>query len=75
MRYIFFMLFVGVWGQAQITDSEVIIDNGNKDSIKIFKPTINDYQYHTQFSEKKAFDTTFTIDKYYQFTQFNNTIR
>lgn len=72
MRYIFFMLFIGVWGQAQITDSEVIIDNGNKDSIKIFKPTINDYQYRTQFSEKKAFDTTFTIDKYYQFTQFNN---
>lgn len=72
MRYIFFMLFIGVWGQAQITDSEIIIDNGNKDSIKIFKPTINDYQYHTQFSEKKAFDTTFTIDKYYQFTQFNN---
>ena len=72
MRYIFFMLFIGVWGQAQITDSEVIIDNGNKDSIKIFKPIINDYQYRTQFSEKKAFDTTFTIDKYYQFTQFNN---
>ena len=72
MRYIFFMLFIGVWGQAQITDSEIIIDNGNKDSIKIFKPTINDYQYRTQFSEKKAFDTTFTIDKYYQFTQFNN---
>ena len=72
MRYIFFMLFIGVWGQAQITDSEIIIDNGNKDSIKVFKPTINDYQYRTQFSEKKAFDTTFTIDKYYQFTQFNN---
>ena len=29
MRYIFFMLFIGVWGQAQITDSEIIIDNGN----------------------------------------------
>ena len=72
MRYIFFILFIGIWGQAQITDSEIIIDNGDKDSIKIFKPTINDYQYRTQFSEKKAFDTTFTIDKYYQFTQFNN---
>ena len=43
------MLFIGVWGQAQITDSKIIIDNGNKDSIKIFKPTINDYQYRTQF--------------------------
>lgn len=74
MKYIFFTLFIGILGQAQINsqDSEIIIDNGNKDSLKIFRPTINDYQHFTQFSEKKVFDTAFTIDKSYQFSQFNN---
>lgn len=32
----------------------LVIDSGTKDSLKIFKPTINDYQYQTQFSEKKS---------------------
>ena len=49
-----------------------LIGQGRKDSLKIFKPTINDYQHYTQFSEKKIFDTVFTIDKSYQFTQYNN---
>lgn len=74
MRYVFFALLIGILGRAQVTsrDSTVVIDNGTRDSLKIFKPTINDYLHFTQFSEKKIFDTTFTINKYYQFTQFNN---
>lgn len=73
MRYIFFALFLGIWAKAQTTNDEsIIIDNGDRDSIKIFKPTINDYLYYTQFSEKKVFDTVFTIDKSYHFTQYNN---
>lgn len=50
----------------------LIIDSGKKDSLKIFKPTINDYQYQTQFSEKKIFDTAMTINKSYIFSQYNN---
>jgi len=50
----------------------LIIDSGTKDSLKIFKPTINDYQYHTQFSEKKVFDTAMTFNKTYIFSQYNN---
>lgn len=73
MRYIFFIFIISIWGQAQnINKDSVVIDNGKKDSIKIFIPTIKDYKYFTQFSEKKIFDTIFTIDKFYQFTQFNN---
>jgi len=51
----------------------LVIDSGVKDSLKIFKPTIEDYQFQTQFSEKKVFDTTFTIQQSYRFTQYNNT--
>lgn len=50
----------------------LVIDSGKKDSLKIFKPTINDYQYQTQFSEKKVFDTVMTFDKTYIFSQQNN---
>jgi hypothetical protein len=45
----------------------LVIDSGKKDSLKIFKPTIEDYQYQTQFSEKKVFDTVMTFDKTYIF--------
>ncbi|WP_304343635.1 putative porin [Chryseobacterium koreense] len=68
--------------QAQViskTDSNrikpqdtLVIDSGHRDSLKIFKPTIYDYQYQTQFSEKKIFDTIFTHDKTFIFTQYNN---
>lgn len=68
--------------QAQViskTDSNrikpqdtLVIDSGHRDSLKIFKPTIYDYQYQTQFSEKKIFDTVFTHDKTFIFTQYNN---
>lgn len=50
----------------------LIVDSGKKDSLKIFKPTINDYQYQTQFSEKKVFDTVMTYNKTFIFSQYNN---
>lgn len=50
----------------------LVIDSGTKDSLKIFKPTIQDYQYQTQFSEKKVFDTVMTFDKTNVFSQYNN---
>lgn len=86
MKYILFILtFFGFAAQAQVvstTDNNktqqkpedtLVIDSGKKDSLKIFKPTINDYQYQTQFSEKKVFDTVMTFDKTYIFSQYNNT--
>ena len=50
----------------------LVIDSGRKDSLKIFKPTIYDYKYQTRFSGKKIFDTVFTQDKTFIFTQYNN---
>jgi len=84
MKYILALLiFFSFIAQAQVvnkTDSNqlpkeedtLVIDSGKKDSMKIFKPTINDYQYQTQFSEKKVFDTVMTFDKTYIFSQYNN---
>ena len=77
MRYIFFILILlGSFLKAQTDDlpvsDSVVVDNGQKDSIQIFRPTIDDYQFFTQFSQRKAFDTVFTIGKSYQITQYNN---
>lgn len=86
MKYIFLiLLFFGFLLKAQVivnkTDSNrldkkladtLVVDSGKKDSLKIFKPTIQDYQYQTQFSEKKVFDTVMTFDKMYIFSQYNN---
>ena len=77
MRYIFFILILlGSLLKAQTDDSpvsdSVVVDNGEKDSIQIFSPTIDDYQFFTQFSQRKVFDTVFMIGKSYQFTQYNN---
>ncbi|MBW8521796.1 putative porin [Chryseobacterium chendengshani] len=86
MKYFFFLILLfGSFLQAQVivnkTDSNklekklsdtLVIDSGTKDSLKIFKPTIQDYQYQTQFSEKKVFDTVMTFDKTYIFSQYNN---
>ncbi|KIA84915.1 hypothetical protein OA84_00125 [Kaistella solincola] len=83
MRYLLFCLFFFSYGvHAQTlnkTDSNrvtpgdtLVIDSGFKDSLKIFKPTIYDYTYQTQFSEKKIFDTVFTKDKTFIFSQYNN---
>lgn len=59
--------------QSKKEEDTLVIDTGKKDSLKIFKPTINDYQYQTQFSEKKIFDTVMTFDKTHIFSQYNNT--
>jgi len=86
MKYILLLiLFFGSFFKAQVivnkTDSNrldkklsdtLVIDSGKKDSLKIFKPTIQDYQYQTQFSEKKVFDTVMTFDKTNVFSQYNN---
>ncbi|RKS96243.1 putative porin [Chryseobacterium defluvii] len=85
MKYIFLIiLFSGFFTNAQVvnkTDSNrvdkkaedtLVIDSGRKDSLKIFKPTINDYQFQTQYAEKKIFDTVMTFDKTYIFSQYNN---
>jgi len=86
MKYILLIiLFFGSLFNAQVivnkTDSNrlekklsdtLVIDSGKKDSLKIFKPTIQDYQYQTQFSEKKIFDTVMTFDKTNIFSQYNN---
>ncbi|MDF2934340.1 MAG: hypothetical protein K0R36_3671 [Chryseobacterium sp.] len=86
MKYILLLiLFFGSFFKAQVivnkTDSNrldkklsdtLVIDSGKKDSLKIFKPTIRDYQYQTQFSEKKVFDTVMTFDKTNVFSQYNN---
>ena len=83
MRHLLFCIFFITCGlQAQTlnkTDSNrvkpsdtLVIDSGFKDSLKVFKPTIYDYTYQTQFSEKKIFDTAFTQDKTFIFSQYNN---
>lgn len=87
MKYILFIfLFVVAGFKAQIvskTDSNtlekkqaaadtLIIDSGKKDSLAIFKPTINDYTFQKQFGEKKVFDTVLTFDKTYIFSQYDN---
>jgi hypothetical protein len=84
MKYIFLVIFfcatvleaqVIKKTQLQNKNAErdtLVIDKGGKDSLKIFKPTINDYLIQTQFSDKKPFDTVFMVDKSYQFSQFNN---
>lgn len=82
MKYILLILLFGVQClSAQIVTSKedtrksedtLVVVSGKKDSLEIFKPTINDYLYQTQFSQKKVFDTSFSISRSYGFTQFNN---
>lgn len=50
----------------------LVVDKGQKDSAKIFRPTINDYLVQTQYSQRKPYDTILVLDKYYRFTQYNN---
>ena len=86
MKYIFLIIlfFCSLW-KAQVivnkTDSNtlekkledtLVIDSGSRDSLKIFKPTIQDYRFQTQYAEKKIFDTVMSIDKTYIFSQYNN---
>ncbi|QCX52964.1 putative porin [Elizabethkingia sp. JS20170427COW] len=82
MKYIFLGLVCGSsLATAQVvnktdtnrTDADsVVINNGNQDSVKIFKPTINDYRFKTQRGDYKVFDTVFNAQKTFVFSQFNN---
>lgn len=81
MRHIFFYLFL-LSGSllAQKTDSintpsgqdEVVRNMGAKDSMKIFKPTIEDYRHFYEYTKSKSIDTVFTQEKTHIFTQYNN---
>lgn len=72
----FFTVFIN-GQQVNKTDSNkpvsdtLKVDSGEQDSMEIYKPTINDYQVKTRFSEKKIYDTTFTIERSYFVTQYN----
>ena len=83
MKYFFLcLLFCNSFLVAQVvnkTDSNrvkpqdtLVIDSGSKDSLTIFKPTIYDYTFQTQFSEKKIFDTVLSHNKTFIFSQYNN---
>lgn len=83
MKYFFFLfLFLGIFTNAQTlnkTDSirvkpsdTLVVDSGVKDSLKIFKPSIDDYTYQTQFSDKKIFDINLTPTKTFVFSQYND---
>ncbi len=82
MKYLFFCFITTCFFNAQIvnkTDSNrikpkdtLVIDSGSKDSLEIFKPTVSDYTFRTQFSEKKMFDTELSYDKTFIFSQYNN---
>lgn len=82
MKYLFLSLFFCLSLQGQInnradsnqvkTSDTLVVDSGTKDSLKIFKPTIYDYQFQTQFSEKKIFDTVLSPNKTFIFSQYNN---
>ncbi|MEC5394225.1 putative porin [Bergeyella sp. RCAD1439] len=60
-----------VWAQEKLGDT-LVVDNGGKDSLKIFRPTISDYKYRTRYGEYKTFDTTFTMQCSYGLTQYNH---
>lgn len=74
------IFFIAVTAKAQVQKNSdlnkvqdtLVVDSGKTDSLEIFKPTVNDYQSKTQFSDKKIFDTSFPIEKSYVFSQFNN---
>lgn len=81
MKYLFFAIFLffaamPAKAQVKIVDSKaqdtLVVDSGGKDSLEIYKPTLDDYKFKTQFSDKKTFDLGFPIENYYRFTQFNN---
>ena len=81
MKYLLILAFVFnifVNGQQvnktdsnQLPSDTLKVDSGEKDSLEIYKPTINDYLVKTRFSEKKIYDTTFAIERSYIATQYN----
>lgn len=57
---------------TEVDQDTLVVNSGKNDSLKIFNPTISDYRFQTQFSEKKVFDTLLTHDKSYSFSQYTN---
>lgn len=84
MKYLFSIIFfLSVAAQAQVVNKTdfnklpkdkdtLVVDSGKKDSLEIFKPTINDYLIQKQYATKKVFDTVLTHDKTFIFSQYNN---
>ena len=83
MKYIFtyFLLFISLWSFGQKREvsliptnssDTIVVDNGKKDSVTIYKPIINDYLYRKEKGSYKVIDTTFTVQHSYVYTQYNN---
>lgn len=81
MKYLFILGFifsisinaqqVNKTDSNQISSDTIKVDSGEKDSMEIFKPTINDYLVKKRFTEKKIYDTAFSIERSYVVTQYN----
>lgn len=55
-----------------VPNEEIVKNKNEKDSLKIFRPTILDYQIFTENGERKHLDTVLTHDKTFVFTQYNH---
>ena len=53
-------------------NDEIIKNRSQADSLKIFRPTIEDYQIFNEEGMRKHLDTVLTHDKTFIFTQYNN---
>ena len=81
LLFIFFLVFVQLSAQDKPTekkrtpitqDDSLVINSGKNDSLQVFNPTINDYLFRTEFSKPQIFDTVFSYNKTYQFSQYTN---
>lgn len=83
MKQVFFYIFLWsgfAFAQVMQKDSslvnaekdEVVRNVGVGDSMKIFRPKIEDYRYFSEYGKSKSIDTVLTRDKTYIFTQYNN---
>jgi hypothetical protein len=52
----------------RIAEDSVIVDNGKKDSMKIFKPVISDYKFKTQRGKQRYLIRFFHMKNIYLFT-------
>jgi hypothetical protein len=81
-RFLYCLFFLSIVSSAQQREPKIksklqesdtlVVNSGKKDSLKVFVPTINDYHFFTQNSEKKFFDTLLTANKSYAFSQYTN---
>lgn len=77
MKYFLGVIFFAVsLFKAQVSENankdSIIVDTGKKDSLKIFKPTIQDYLLQQAYAPQKTIDTVFSSDKTFRFSQYNN---